>query len=87
MNTTGFLIKWTVPPFRVLTKIKTGNIIAKEGKIVPYKLKGNTVVKSKTGKPVKGGKHQDHAKALAHLRALEINVEDTGRVKRKKRKK
>lgn len=41
---------------------------------MPYKLKGNCVVKSDTGETVKC--HETRAKALAHLRALEANVSD-----------
>lgn len=39
---------------------------------MPYKLKGNCVVKADTGKVVKC--HDTHEKALKHLAALEINV-------------
>lgn len=41
---------------------------------MPYRLRGNCVVKSGTGKTVKC--HKDHAKAVAHLKALYANVED-----------
>jgi hypothetical protein len=40
---------------------------------VPYSLKGNCVVRSDTGAVVK--EHPTRAKALAHLRALKVNVE------------
>lgn len=43
---------------------------------MPYELKGNCVVKKASGKAVPGGCHKTHAQALAHLRALEIHVED-----------
>lgn len=49
---------------------------------MPYKLKGNCVVKADTGATVKC--HPTREKALAHLRALEINVEDA-RPRRKKK--
>lgn len=41
---------------------------------MPYKLKGNCVVKSDTGATVKC--HATHAEAVAHLRALYANVKD-----------
>jgi hypothetical protein len=41
---------------------------------MPYKLEGNCVKKADTGETIKC--HETHAKALAHLRALEINVSD-----------
>jgi len=40
---------------------------------MPYALKGNTVIREDTGAVVK--EHPTKAKALAHLRALKINVE------------
>lgn len=40
---------------------------------MPYKLKGNCVVKADTGETVKC--HSDHASALAHLKALYANVD------------
>ena len=43
---------------------------------MPYKLKGNCVIKSDTGETVKC--HGNHADALAHLQALEANVPDAG---------
>lgn len=39
---------------------------------MPYKLKGNCVVRSDTGKVVKC--HKTHAQALKHLKALKVNV-------------
>src|SRR5512143_1056106 len=41
---------------------------------MPYSLRGNCVIKSDTGETVKC--HDDHASALAHLRALMANVPD-----------
>lgn len=41
---------------------------------MPYALRGNTVVHADTGQPVPGGVHPNRKKALAHLRALEVNV-------------
>jgi hypothetical protein len=40
---------------------------------VPYSLKGNCVIRSDTGAVVK--EHPTRAKALAHLKALKVNVE------------
>jgi hypothetical protein len=34
---------------------------------------GSEVYKKTTGKTIKGGKHPDHASALKHLQAIEIN--------------
>jgi hypothetical protein len=50
---------------------------------MPYKLRGNCVVKADTGETVKC--HETRKKALAHLAALEINVTqaESGRRKRK----
>jgi hypothetical protein len=41
---------------------------------MPYKLKGNCVVKADTGETVKC--HGTHGEAAAHLAALEANVSD-----------
>lgn len=41
---------------------------------MPYKLKGNCVVKADTGAAVPGGCHKNRQDALDHLRALEANV-------------
>lgn len=43
---------------------------------MPYKIDGKCVVHSDTGKPVPGGCHDTYREALAHLRALEANVDD-----------
>lgn len=43
---------------------------------MPYEIRGTTVVKKDTGVAVPGGSHKTHAEALAHLRALEVNVSD-----------
>jgi hypothetical protein len=40
---------------------------------MPYALRGDCVIRSDTGAVVKC--HSNHAKALAHLRALKVNVE------------
>lgn len=42
---------------------------------MPYSLRGNSVVKSDSGEVVKT--HPNREKALAHLRALKANVEET----------
>jgi hypothetical protein len=41
---------------------------------MPYSLKGNCVIKTDSGETVKC--HATHAEAMAHLRALEVNVMD-----------
>lgn len=43
---------------------------------MPYKLNGTRVAKASTGKVVPGGSHETKKQALAHLRALEINVSE-----------
>ena len=55
---------------------------------MPYKLSesGDAVMVKRSGKWTVLKKHPSHAKALAHLRALEINVEGHG-TPRKRRKK
>lgn len=49
---------------------------------MPYRLSdggdGNTVMKKEGGRWVKVKTHPTHSKALAHLRALQINVEHKG---------
>jgi hypothetical protein len=50
---------------------------------MPYKLRGNCVVKADSGETVKC--HETRKKALAHLAALEINV--MGHEGRRKKKK
>jgi hypothetical protein len=44
---------------------------------MPYKLEGNCVVKADTGETVKGGCHETHDEAVAHLAALNMNVKDS----------
>ena len=47
---------------------------------MPYRVDGNTVVHADTGEPVEGGNHgEDHEAALAHLAALEANVDDANK--------
>jgi hypothetical protein len=52
---------------------------------MPYRIAPNgttvQVQKSGTWQPVPGGKHKTHAEALAHLRALEVNVHKGGKKK------
>ncbi len=57
--------------------------LMEEGDNIPYKLRGNCVVKADTGETVKC--HDTRKKALAHLAALEINVmgHEPGRRKKK----
>ena len=45
--------------------------------LMPYKLKGNCVIKSNSGEVVKC--HRSKRKALAHLAALRINVREAAR--------
>jgi hypothetical protein len=47
---------------------------------MPYRLEGNCVVNSDTGKTVPGGCHPNRKKALAHLQALYANVSDASKI-------
>ena len=42
---------------------------------MPYRLRGDRVEKNEGGRWVLVKRHPNHAKALAHFRALKINVE------------
>ena len=52
---------------------------------MPYKVVGKSVMVQKGGKWHVLHTHENHAKALKHLAALEINVEGHGRPKKKRK--
>src|SRR3972149_11625833 len=45
--------------------------------LMPYELVGNCIHIKGDPEPIEGGCHEDHESAMAHLLALEINVEET----------
>ncbi len=53
---------------------------------MPYKVEGNKVMVYRNGRWQLLHEHESHAKALAHLRALEINVEGHGTIPKSTRK-